>query len=245
MDVRQLERLKQEIVRFMMMYKFAIEELRTKIEILQQEFHYIHDYNPIEHITSRVKSPESILQKAHRKGIPLSLPSIRENIRDIAGLRIVCAFVSDIYKVSEMLHNQSELVVAECKDYIKHPKPNGYRSLHLIVQVPVFMSDHTEKVWAEIQIRTIAMDFWASLEHKLNYKYNYQIPEPLLNELRAAAESIALLDEKMERINQEANHFKATLQSETELQELLLNNQRYHLPADFLNMLLDSDSRRK
>jgi putative GTP pyrophosphokinase len=245
MDVQQWERLKQEIVRFMMTYKFAVEELRTKIEILRQEFHYIHDHNPIEQITCRVKSPESILQKARRKGVPLSLPAIRENIRDIAGVRIICAFVSDIYRVSEMLQKQSDLHIAECKDYIQNPKPNGYRSLHLIVQLPVFMSDHTEKVWAEIQIRTIAMDFWASLEHKLNYKYNYQIPEPLLNELRAAAESIAALDAKMEKINRQANHFKATLQTDDALQELWLNNQRYHLPKEFLSMLLNLDNSRE
>ncbi|HOB08213.1 MAG TPA: GTP pyrophosphokinase family protein [Limnochordia bacterium] len=241
MDACQLERLKQEIIRFMMVYKFAIEELTTRIEILKQESEYLHGYNPIDHVTSRLKSPESILQKACRKGVPLSLPAIKENIRDIAGLRIICPFVSDIYKVGEMLRNHSDLEIAECKDYIQHPKPSGYRSLHLIVQVPVATSGRIEKVWAEIQMRTIAMDFWASLEHKLNYKYNYQIPEPLLNELREAAESIAVLDARMEKINREVNHFKASHKGESPLEELWINNQRFHVPKAFLNMLKEQD----
>lgn len=242
MDLQKLEALKQEIVRFMMTYKFAVDELTTKVEILKQEFQYMHDYNPIEHVTSRVKSPESILQKAVRKQVPLTLPSIRENIRDIAGLRIVCSFVSDIYKISEMLQKQAGLSVAECKDYIKRPKPNGYRSLHLIVQVPVFMTEGIEKVWAEIQIRTIAMDFWASLEHKLNYKYNYEIPQPLLDELCTAAEAVAQLDSRMERIHQEIDNFKANNHQTCEdLHELRLNNHRFHLPRSFLNMLLAAD----
>ena len=208
MDLQKLEALKQEIVRFMMTYKFAVDELTTKVEILKQEFQYMHDYNPIEHVTSRVKSPESILQKAVRKQVPLTLPSIRENIRDIAGLRIVCSFVSDIYKISEMLQKQACLSVAECKDYIKRPKPNGYRSLHLIVQVPVFMTEGIEKVWAEIQIRTIAMDFWASLEHKLNYKYNYEIRNRWMNCVQQR--KLLPIRQQNERIHQEINNFVPT-----------------------------------
>ena len=246
MHQQELERLKQEIVRFMMMYKFAVDELTTKIEILKQEFHFIHDYNPIEHVTSRVKSPESILQKAMRKKVELTLPSIKENIRDIAGVRIVCSFVSDIYRISEMLQKQAGLHVEECRDYITNPKPNGYRSLHLIVKVPVFTSEGTENVWAEIQIRTIAMDFWASLEHKLNYKYNYEIPQPLVDELRTAADAVAQLDSKMERIRREVNNFKANNHhTDFELQELWLNNQKFNLPADFLHMLLEANGNRK
>jgi len=233
MEVNRLERLIREMERFLMLYKFAIEELRTRIEILRQDFEFIHAYNPIEHVTSRIKSPESILQKAERKGIPLNLPAIRENIRDIAGLRIICPFVSDIYKVSDLLQKQSDLEVEECRDYIQHPKPSGYRSLHLLVQVPVATSNQIDRVWAEIQLRTIAMDFWACLEHKLNYKYNYQIPEPLLNELREAAETIAQLDARMEKINREANHIKAA-QQRPGLPE-------FHVPQAFLKMFMEPD----
>ena len=244
MDVQQWERLKQEIVRFMMTYKFAVEELRTKIEILRQEFHYIHDHNPIEQITCRVKSPESILQKARRKGVPLSLPAIRKTFVILPAC-VSFVLLCQTYTESVKCFRNSRISILRNARTIFRTKPNGYRSLHLIVQLPVFMSDHTEKVWAEIQIRTIAMDFWASLEHKLNYKYNYQIPEPLLNELRAAAESIAALDAKMEKINRQANHFKATLQTDDALQELWLNNQRYHLPKEFLSMLLNLDNSRE
>src|SRR5699024_7584641 len=137
------------------------------------------DYNPIEHIKSRVKSPESILKKVKKRKIPLNIPSIQENIFDIAGLRINCSFVEDIYRVADMLVQQKDITLIETKDYIKSPKPNGYKSLHLIIQIPIFMSDRVEHVYAEVQIRTIAMDFWASLEHKIYYKYNKAIPENL------------------------------------------------------------------
>jgi len=240
MDLQHFEQLKRDLTRFMMMYKFALEELNTRIDILKQEFQYIHEYNPIEHITYRVKSPESIMQKVIRKQVPFTLESIRENIRDIAGMRIICSFVSDVYNIKEMLEKQSDLEIVECKDYIQHPKPNGYRSLHLIVKVPVFMSDYREKVWAEIQIRTITMDFWASIEHKLNYKYNYDIPQPLLDELKQAALAVAELDAKMEKINRDINNYKATRLAQADMEELHLNSERFRLPLEFLRRLLDS-----
>jgi len=234
-NAHQMKELKTELVRFMMSYKFALDELNTKIDILKQEFHYIHDYNPIEHVKSRIKSPESIIKKSYKKGYDLSLPLIKENIRDIAGIRITCSFLSDIYELSDMLQQQQDLKVLEIKDYIKNPKPNGYQSLHLVLEVPVFMSDRVEKVCVEVQIRTIAMDFWASLEHKIYYKYNKEVPQHLMDELKEAATSASLLDKKMENIRKEMNDYKESREEE-ELNELLINEERFFLPKDFLKM---------
>ncbi len=238
MDLEQVSRLKIKAIEFLMLYKFAVDELNTKINILRQEFQYLHDYNPIEFVKSRVKSPQSILKKARRKKIEISLASIRENVRDIAGIRIVCSFISDIYTLKDMLVNQADLEIVECKDYIKDPKDNGYRSLHLIVTVPVYTSNKEERVYAEIQLRTIAMDFWASLEHKLYYKYNYEVPAKLLNELKLAADSVAELDYKMELINKEINEYKVALAGETsEKGEFFINSQKFSLPQEFLDLL--------
>lgn len=234
--LKQLKASKAEFTRFLMYYKFGLDELNTKIDILKQEFQYIHDYNPIEHVKSRIKSPESILKKIHRKGYELSLPSIKENIKDIAGIRIVCSFSSDIYKISEMLQNQKDIKTIECKDYIENPKPNGYQSLHLILQVPVFMSDRTEDVCVEVQIRTIGMDFWASLEHKIYYKYNKDVPQKLIEGLKEAADTVSQLDKRMERINKEVNKFKESGSSDHEIQEIFVNNQSFYLPDDFLHL---------
>lgn len=158
-NLEKLRMLKAELTRFMMTYKFGLSEMNTKIEILKEEFQYIHDYNPIEYIKTRIKSPESILKKISVKGCELSLPSIREDVYDIAGICIICSYTSDIYKISKMLQKQKNITFIKCKDYIENPKASGYRSLHLIVRVPVFMSDRMEEVPVEIQIRTIAMDF--------------------------------------------------------------------------------------
>ncbi len=206
--MEELLSIEKELRRFLMSYRFGLEEVMTKINILKDEFQYIHDYNPIEHVKSRVKSPESILKKINRKDLEVSIASIKENIRDIAGIRIVCSFVSDIYTISEMIQSQKDLKIIECKDYIKNPKPNGYQSLHLILQVPVFMSDRVEDVYVEIQIRTIGMDFWASLEHKIFYKYNKDIPQKLKDELREAAITISQLEKKMEALNKEIERIK-------------------------------------
>jgi len=201
--MNQLMKLKQDITRFMMLYEFALKEMETKVDILNEEFQLLHDYNPIEHTKSRLKSLESIMKKVQRKGIELSLGSIRENIRDIAGMRIVCSFISDIYRISDMLQRQADLKVLKIKDYIQHPKPNGYQSLHILLEVPVFLSDHQEKIPVELQIRTIAMDFWASLEHKIFYKYNEFVPAQLLRELKEAALTADALDKQMERLHDE------------------------------------------
>ena len=239
----QFKKLKDEVTRFMMMYQFALNELETKIEILKEEFHYLHDYNPIEHTKSRVKSLESIIKKINRKGIPMSLQSIKDNIQDIAGLRITCSFISDIYRISDMLQNQFGLRILDVKDYIANPKPNGYRSYHLIVEVPVYMSDGRETVCVEIQIRTIAMDFWASLEHKIFYKYNQDVPSELIEELKEASDSANKLDQQMERLNREISVFKQE-HSENfgeDLARLLINNQQFALPSSLLEQELKNE----
>lgn len=230
----QLKNIKKELTRFMMSYKFALEEMNTKINILEQEFQYIHDYNPIEHISSRLKTPESIVNKIYRKNYDLSLSGIKENIKDIAGIRITCSFLSDIYQISEMIQNQKDIHVVECKDYIKEPKSNGYQSLHLIVKIPVFMSDRQEDILVEIQIRTIAMDFWASLEHKIYYKYKKEIPEQLTKELKEAAISAAELDRKMEKLHNEITDLKEIEGTGEELTQLLINKDQFKLPIDLL-----------
>lgn len=240
----QLEKLKQfkyEVTRFMMIYKFALDEMETKIEILKQEFQLLHDYSPIEHTKSRLKSLESIMNKMLRKNSELSLSAIKSSVKDIAGLRITCSFISDIYKVSEMLEKQDDLKVLGVKDYIKNPKPNGYQSLHLLVEVPVFMSDCQELVCVEVQIRTIAMDFWASLEHKIFYKYSQSVPEHLTRELKNAADKAYALDLQMERLHREIKEIKDAQEghSDEELGRIMISNQQFQLPASFMKLLED------
>jgi len=206
-DLRQI---RTELTRFMMSYKFATDEMMTKVNILKEEFSAIHDYSPIEHVSHRLKSPEGILRKATRKGYPLDLEGIRENIQDIAGIRITCSFISDTYRVLEMLTSQRDITVLQVKDYIKEPKPNGYKSLHLIVAIPVFMSDRVQPVTVEVQIRTVAMDFWASLEHKIFYKYDGAVPSALVGELKQAADVANRLDIDMERLHDQVVSLGAT-----------------------------------
>jgi len=196
-----LQAIRTELTRFMMSYKFATDEMMTKVNILKEEFSAIHDYSPIEHVSHRLKSPEGILRKAHRKGCPLDLDGIRDNIQDIAGVRITCSFISDTYRVLDMLTSQRDIEVLQVKDYIKDPKPNGYKSLHLIAAIPVFMSDRVQPVTVEVQIRTVAMDFWASLEHKIFYKYDGAVPTALVAELKQAADVANHLDVDMERLH--------------------------------------------
>ncbi len=230
-DMKELKALKVELTRFMMAYKFALDEMNTKINILKEEFNYIHDYNPIEHVKSRLKSPESILKKVYRKGYDFSLPVIKEKIRDIAGIRITCSFISDIYKLSKMLDNQKDIRVVDYKDYIKNPKPNGYQSLHLILEIPIFMSDRVETTNVEVQIRTIAMDFWASLEHKIYYKYNQEIPGHMIDELKEAATMAAELDRKMERLHKDIIDIKHANQEEDgEHMVLTIEKDNIHIP---------------
>ncbi|WP_308190206.1 GTP pyrophosphokinase family protein [Amycolatopsis sp. GM8] len=186
----------------LMVYKFGVDELMTKLRILSEEFDFAHQHDPIEHLTSRLKQPRAILDKLRRKGLEPSIDAIREHIEDVAGIRVVCPFVPDVYMVARMLGQQDDVEIVRTKDYIATPKPNGYRSLHLIARIPVFLSDRVEKVKVEIQMRTIAMDFWAAVEHKLFYKYAGEAPEDFAAELRAAAATAADLDGRMTALHQ-------------------------------------------
>ncbi|QWF77700.1 GTP pyrophosphokinase [Amycolatopsis sp. CA-230715] len=198
--------LYRQLSRFLLVYKFAVEELLTKLRILSEEFDFVHRHDPIEHVTSRVKRPEAITAKMRRKGFDVggadvSLDTIAEHLDDIAGVRVICPFVSDVYRVAEMLSGQHDVELLLSKDYIAEPKANGYRSLHLIVRIPVFLSSKVEHVKVEVQLRTIAMDFWATLEHKLFYKYDDQVPADFADELASTARIAAQLDERMQALH--------------------------------------------
>ena len=179
-----------EFRQMMMMYSCAIKEIKTKLQVLNDELSIKRQRNPIEFIKTRVKQPDSIASKLRRKGYPVTVQSVFENLSDVAGVRVICAFIDDIYKVADMLTAQDDIELIKRKDYIKNPKMNGYRSLHLIIEVPVFFSDHKEQIRVEVQIRTIAMDFWASLEHQLKYKKDIDDAESIMYELRACADVI-------------------------------------------------------
>ncbi|MCO7204110.1 GTP pyrophosphokinase family protein [Microbacterium sp. CnD16-F] len=198
-----LRAMRDEFQRFLMEYRFGLQEIETKISILREEFHEMHDYNPIEHVSSRVKSPDSIVEKIQRRGIEPDFDSVRAHITDIAGIRITCSFVSDVYRLFDLLTAQDDITVREVEDYIATPKGNGYKSLHTILEVPVYLSTGRVDVPVEVQFRTIAMDFWASLEHKIYYKYERQVPEHLLGQLKDAADAAAELDARMARLHQQ------------------------------------------
>ena len=186
----------------MFLYNSALKEVGTKLEILNDEFVHIHKYNPIEYIKSRIKTPESIVKKLKRDGYESTIENMRNYINDIAGIRIVCSFTSDIYRLAEMIGKQNDLTVICVKDYIKNPKVSGYKSFHMHVTVPIFLSDRVVDTKVEIQIRTIAMDFWASLEHKIYYKFEGHAPEYISRDLRACAEIVSNLDAKMLQLNE-------------------------------------------
>lgn len=204
--------VREGLVRFLMPYKFAIDEVVTKLNILQQEFTQTGEYNPIEHVTSRLKDPDSIIEKMQRRGVPLDTDLIRETITDIAGVRVVCSFVSDVYRVFDLLTAHADVTIYQVKDYIENPKPNGYRSLHLLLEVPVYLSSGPVQTIVEVQIRTIAMEFWASLEHKIYYKYDREVPKHLLEGLSDAAAQADQLDATMEHLHREirGDHFERT-----------------------------------
>ena len=182
------------------LYLSATREIATKLENLNCEFRYMHDRNPIQNIQTRVKSPASIINKLRRKGWALTVESARQNLTDIAGVRVICSYIDDIYLISRLLTSQSDVEVVRTSDYIKNPKPNGYRSLHHIVTVPVFLSTGPEPVHVEIQIRTIAMDFWASLEHEIAYKLLEDKRESIASDLKECADDIARIDRRMQEI---------------------------------------------
>ena len=186
-------------------YRCAMMEVETKFNVLNEELSLLYDRNPIETIKARLKSPESIVDKAVRKNIPLTVDSIEKNLHDIAGLRIICSFPSDIYMLADALLRQDDVTLIERKDYIQNPKPNGYRSLHLIIETPIFLHNQTRMMKVEVQFRTIAMDWWASLEHKIRYKKDLKDDEAVARELFSCAEMGAELDQRMERIHKTAN----------------------------------------
>ena len=186
----------------MFLYNSALKEVNTKIEILNDEFRHVHNYNPIEYVKSRVKTPESIVKKLRRHGYDSSVANMVNHVNDIAGIRIVCSFTSDIYKLAEMIGKQNDLTVVSVKDYIRHPKQSGYKSYHMLVTVPIFMTDRVVDTKVEVQIRTIAMDFWASLEHKIYYKFEGNAPEYISHDLRECAGIVAMLDDKMLSLNE-------------------------------------------
>ena len=185
----------------MFLYHAAIKEVGTKLDILNDEFQYVHQYNPIEYIKSRIKSPESICKKLKRYGRSISIENMEHYVNDIAGIRIVCSFTSDIYRMADMIGRQNDLTVVSLKDYIRHPKESGYKSYHMLVTVPIFLSDRIVDTKVEIQIRTMAMDFWASLEHKIYYKFEGNAPDYISKELRDCSKIVSQLDDKMLSLN--------------------------------------------
>ena len=197
----QLLETAKPYMEMMMQYECAVRELETKLNVLNDEFSTVYNYNPIETIKTRVKELMSILGKMEKKGIPPTVENIENTLNDIAGVRVICSFPEDIYAIADILTNQDDIVLIKRKDYITNPKPNGYRSLHLIVEIPIFLSTGKKMMRAEIQFRTIAMDFWASLDHKLKYKHDVKHPEEIAEMLKACAESINELDYRMQEIH--------------------------------------------
>jgi putative GTP pyrophosphokinase len=210
----QFELFGPEFTQFVLPYQCAISTLTTKVQILRKGFTHLDRHCPIEHVSSRVKSPDSIMAKAQRLRCPLTVAHIRQNIRDIAGVRITCGLISDTYRVADLIGGQPDVSVLEVEDYIAKPKSNGYKSLHMAIEIPVFLSDRVVQVPVELQIRTIAMDFWASLEHKIYYKYTRSVPRRLLRELTEAADVAHRLDRKMERLHNEVAGLESAVDSD-------------------------------
>lgn len=199
-DLKFVEENKQEFKELLLMYESALKEMETKIRIISDEFQMLYKYNPIEHIKTRIKTPESISNKLKRKGYDVTYTNLIEKINDVAGIRIICSFIPDIYRMVEMFDNATDIQIIEKKDYIKNPKESGYSSYHLIALVPVSFSTGMIDVKVEIQIRTIAMDFWASLEHKIKYKYSKDLPKNISKELKECSKMINKLDKRMSKL---------------------------------------------
>lgn len=195
------QRMVDEFFTVQCRYQAAIREVQTKLEILDDEFQMKHKRNPIHHMQSRMKSIQSMMEKLARRNAPRSITSAVENLTDIAGIRVICSYLQDVYTVAELLTCQDDIHLIKVRDYIKTPKPNGYRSLHLVIEIPVFLSEGRVLVPVEVQIRTIAMDFWASLEHSLRYKALGTVPEDISQELIQTASDIAVLDQRMQTIH--------------------------------------------
>ncbi|SFO09395.1 GTP pyrophosphokinase [Proteiniclasticum ruminis] len=195
-----VQRKSKEVARLMSYYRCAMMEIETKLNVLNEEFSWELDHNPISSIKKRLKSMPSIIGKLERKGHPLSMENIEEHLMDVAGVRVICSFPEDVYAMRDALIRQDDVVLLEEKDYIKNPKPNGYRSLHLIIGIPIFLAKEKKMMKVEVQLRTIAMDFWASLEHQLRYKKNSYFTKEMADELMECARISADLDLRMDAI---------------------------------------------
>lgn len=202
-----------------LIYNAALKQVQTKMEILNDEFQRVHRYNPIEHIKARIKSSESIVKKLKRYGYESTIENMITYVNDIAGIRIICSFTSDIYRIADMVANQKDIKVLSIKDYITYPKASGYKSYHMILSVPVYLSDRIEETKVEMQIRTVAMDFWASLEHKIYYKFEGNAPEYISRDLRECSGIVSMLDAKMLQLNEAIIEARAAQEEEEQRQE--------------------------
>ena len=202
-----------------LVYSSALKQINTKIEVLNDEFQHVHRYNPIEHIKSRVKTPESIVKKLKRHGLESTIENMVKYVNDIAGIRIICSFSSDIHRIADMIADQSDIKVIRVKDFTQTPKPSGYRSYHMVVTVPVYLSDRIVDTKVEIQIRTVAMDFWASLEHKIQYKFEGEAPSHINEELMECARMVSELDDKMLSLNEEITRIEEEGMQEAQQEE--------------------------
>ncbi len=191
-----------------LIYNSALKQIATKLEILNDEFQHVHRYNPIEHIKSRIKTAESIVKKLKRHGYESTIENMVKYVNDIAGIRVICSFTSDIYEIADMISNQRDIRVISVKDYIVKPKDSGYKSYHMLVTVPVYLSDRIVDTKVEIQIRTVAMDFWASLEHKIHYKFEGNAPDHITDELVECARMVSDLDDRMLSLNEQVQRFQ-------------------------------------
>lgn len=187
--------------------KFGIDEIETKLNILNEEYQFLHDYNPIEHIETRVKSPQQIINKLQRRGLPVTVENAYKYVNDIGGVRVICSFAEDVYTVARLLEQQSDVKVRKVKDYLADPKPNGYRSLHMLVEIPIFLSNQTRNVIVEVQFRSISMDLWASIEHKIYYKSAINIPQSLSARLTKVADKLDEIDREMYNIKEEIKKY--------------------------------------
>jgi putative GTP pyrophosphokinase len=240
MDLPIFYNEEDEWKKVMLMYDSALREVNTKLEILNNEFKLHHQYNPIEHITSRIKSPQSIAKKTRHNGRELTVENIVKYINDVAGIRIICSFTSDIYRIADLITKQTDVQVLKVKDYIMCPKPNGYTSYHMIITVPIFLSNNMVNVKVEIQIRTIAMDFWASLEHKIYYKFEGNAPERIRKELKECADIVSFLDHKMLTLNEEIK--VCNPDSELEQYKEIMSESFQNMIKDSYGTVVDEDA---
>lgn len=198
--IEYVQKKSEKFLKLMTYYRCAIMEIETKFNVLNEEYSLEHDRNPICSIKTRLKTIESIMEKLERKGLPKNFASMEENLNDIAGIRVICSFPEDVYALAEAFSAQDDITILEVKDYIKNPKPNGYRSLHMIVEIPIFLAKEKRMMRAEIQLRTIAMDFWATLEHQLSYKKDVDFSDDMAYELKQCADLSAELDLRMDAL---------------------------------------------